>query len=191
MTGTTEARFFKTETAFRRWLEANHDRESELWVGYYKKASGKGGLTYREAVDQALCFGWIDGLTKSIDDDTYRQRFTPRKKNSTWSAVNIRRVGELKELGLMQPAGLRAFEERDPTKTGLYSFENSPEFEKSQEKTFRANKEAWDFFQAQPPGYKRSATWWVVSAKREETKQRRLAQLIEDSAAGRRIKQLA
>ena len=185
-------RFFASSDAFRKWLERNHDRKDELWVGLYKKASGKGGLTYREAVDQALCFGWIDGISKSIDDISYRQRFTPRRKGSIWSAVNIKRVGELTDQGLMHPSGVATFENRDRTKQGLYSFENEPRsLEEEQEKRFKANERAWGFFQAQPPGYKRNAIWWVVSAKRDETKQRRLATLIEDSAAGRRVKHLA
>lgn len=189
---TPAPRFFASADAFRKWLERNHDKKDELWVGLYKKASGKGGLTYREAVDQALCFGWIDGQSKSIDEISYRQRFTPRRKGSIWSAVNIKRVGELKQEGRMHPAGLHAFETRDPSKTGLYSFENEPQsLDKDQEKEFRRHKDAWEFFQAQPPGYKRNAIWWVVSAKRDETKQRRLTTLIEDSAAARRIKHLA
>ena len=189
---TPAPKFFASAAAFRKWLEKNHDKKAELWVGLYKKASGKGGLTYREAVDQALCFGWIDGQAKSIDDISYRQRFTPRRKGSIWSAVNIKRVAELQEEGLMHPAGLKTFETRDVTKTGLYSFENEPQsLDKDQEKQFRRHKAAWEFFQAQPPGYKRNAIWWVVSAKRDETKQRRLATLIEDSAAARRIKHLA
>ncbi|HJR45196.1 MAG TPA: YdeI/OmpD-associated family protein [Actinomycetota bacterium] len=191
MVADPKPRFFRTEAAFRKWLEANHGRKDELWVGFYKKASGKGGLTYKQAVDQALCFGWIDGLAKTIDDNAYRQRFTPRRKTSTWSAINIKRVGELKKLGLMHPAGLKAFQERDPRKTSQYSFENAPEFSAAQKKTFKANRKAWEFFQAQPPGYRRTATWWVVSAKKEETRDRRLSTLIEDSAAGRRIAQLA
>lgn len=182
-------RFFRTEAAFRKWLETNHDRKDELWVGFYKKASGKGGLTYKEAVDQALCFGWIDGKVQTVDEDSYRQRFTPRRKTSTWSAININRIGELEKLGLMHPAGLKAFEERDPAKTGQYSFENAPEFTAAQKKRFRANRAAWEFFQAQPPGYRRTVTWWVTSAKKEETRERRLNILIEDSAAGRRVPQ--
>ena len=188
MTDTTEARFFKTPEAFRKWLERNHDKKSELWIGFYKKASGKGGMVYPQALDQALCFGWIDGKVQRIDADTYRQRFTPRKKGSGWSQVNIKKVEELKKQGLMHPAGLRAFEQREPAN---YSFENDPAFTPEQEKKLRANKKAWEFFQAQPAGYKRNATWWVVSFKRQETRDNHLAQLIEDSAAGRRLKHLA
>lgn len=183
-----EARFFKTPAAFRKWLERNHDRKSELWVGFYKKASGKGGMVYPEALDQALCFGWIDGKVQRIDDEAYRQRFTPRKKGSGWSQVNIKKVEELNKQGLMHAAGLSAFEQREPAN---YSFEKEPAFTPEQEKKFRANENAWEFFQAQPPGYKRNATWWVVSFKRQQTRDAHLAQLIEDSAAGRRLKQLA
>ena len=182
-------RFFRTEAAFRKWLETNHDRKTELWVGFYKKASGKGGLTYKQAVDQALCFGWIDGKVQTVDEVSYRQRFTPRRKTSTWSAINIARVGELEKLGQMHRAGLKAFEERDPAKTGLYSFENDPAFTKAQLKAFKSSRAAWEFFQAQPPGYRRTVTWWVTSAKKEETRERRLNILIEDSAAARRVPQ--
>lgn len=184
-------RYFRTATEFRKWLEKNHDGAKELWIGIYKKASGSKGITYKDAVDVALCFGWIDGLSKSIDESSYMQRFTPRRPTSVWSAINIKRVQELKDLGLMHPAGEKAFLERDPSKTGLYSFENEPQsLEPAQEKRFRAKRKAWDFFQAQPPGYRRSAIWWVVSAKREDTRERRFATLVEDSAASRRVKHL-
>jgi uncharacterized protein YdeI (YjbR/CyaY-like superfamily) len=184
-------RFFRSSNEFRKWLETNHDKASEVFVGMYKKASGKKGITYKEAVDQALCFGWIDTTSKGIDDERYMQRFTPRRKGSIWSAVNIKRVGELTEQGLMHPAGLKTFETRDPTKQGLYSFENPlQKLPPAQEKRFKANKQAWRFFNDQPPGYRKTALWWVVSAKRDETKERRLQTLIEDSAAGRRLKHL-
>ena len=189
MSGEMEARFFKTPEAFRKWLERNHDKKSELWVGFYKKASGKGGMVYKESVDVALCFGWIDGKVQRIDEDCYRQRFTPRKKGSGWSQVNIKKVEELKKQGLMHPAGLKAFDQREPAN---YFFEkNDPRFTPEQEKKFRANQKAWEFFQAQPPGYKRHATWWVVGFKRQETRDSHLDQLIEDSAAGCRVKHLA
>lgn len=184
----SEAQHFKDAAAFRKWLERNHDRKPELWVGFYKKASGKGGMVYADALDQALCFGWIDGKVQRIDEERYRQRFTPRKKGSGWSQVNVKRVGELKKQGLMHPSGLRAFEQRQP---GHYSFENDPVFDRDQERKFKANRKAWTFFQAQPPGYRRNATWWVVGFKRRETRDSHLAQLIEDSAAGRRLKHLA
>lgn len=184
-------RFFRSSDEFRKWLEANHDTASEVYVGFYKKASGKKGISYKEAVDQALCFGWIDTTVKGIDEERYMQRFTPRRKGSIWSAVNIKRVGELTEQGLMHPAGLKTFQTRDPTKQGLYSFENPPQdLPPEQEKRFKANKAAWGFFNEQPAGYKRAAIWWVVSAKREETKERRIQTLIDDSEAGRRLKHL-
>lgn len=187
-TDAVKPRYFLSPADFRKWLEKNHDKAGELWLGIYKKASGKTGITYKEAVDVALCFGWIDGLTKGIDEASYMQRFTPRRAKSVWSAINLKRVQELKKLGLMHPAGEKAFRERDPSKTGLYSFENRPQkLPAAMEKRFRAKSNAWDFFESQPPGYKRAAIFWVISAKRDETKERRLATLIDDSAAGRRI----
>jgi uncharacterized protein YdeI (YjbR/CyaY-like superfamily) len=184
--------FFETPTAFRAWLEANHETASELWVGFHKKATGRPSMVWSEAVDQALCFGWIDGIRKRVDGDSYANRFTPRKPRSTWSNVNIEKVARLSEQGLMTPAGLRAFEARDPVKSGIYSFEQRPEtLPPAFEEQFRANADAWTFWQTQPPGYRRTATFWVLSAKRAATRQRRLATLIEDSAHGRRIGLLA
>ena len=179
--------FFRSRAAFRAWLEKYHDRKSELHVGFYKAASGKGGLTYKEAVDEALCFGWIDGITRSLGEEAWTIRFTPRRPRSNWSRININRVAELRKAGLMHEAGLKAFEGRDPSKDQSYSYENAmrkltPAFEKR----FKANKKAWGFWKAQPPGYVRTASWWVMSAKRDETRDRRLAKLIADSAAGRR-----
>ena len=189
-TRNVKPRYFRSGAEFRKWLEKNHDKVDELWVGIYKKDSGKKGITYKEVVDQALCFGWIDGLVKSVDDASYMQRVTPRRSKSVWSAINIKRVKELTAEGLMHPAGTKAFTERDPSKTGLYSFENRPEkLPPAFEKRFKAKKKAWEFFQAQPPGYRRIAIWWVTSAKRDDTKERRLQTLIDDSAAGRRLKQ--
>jgi uncharacterized protein YdeI (YjbR/CyaY-like superfamily) len=185
---TAQAIFFETQAEFRAWLEANHDKASELWLGIRKKGSGLPSVTYREAVDEALCFGWIDGLAKSMDATSYRQRFTPRRKGSIWSAINIARVGELTRLGRMHPAGLAAFRQRDPTKTNRYSFEQERvQFAAPYEALFRANEQAWAFFQAQPPSYRKPAIWWVMSAKRQETQEKRLATLIADSAEGRRI----
>ena len=163
----------------------------ELWVGFYKKNSGKSGITYMEAVDEALCFGWIDGIKKKVDDDSYTNRFTPRKARSNWSAVNIQRVGELSQLGRMHPAGLKAFDARDQEKTQLYSYEvrNRP-LDEMYEKSFMANKKAWDFFTAQAPSYQKVASWWVMSAKREETRLKRLTMLIKDSENGRRLAQV-
>lgn len=182
--------FFATPADFRRWFEKNHETESELLVGFYKRDSGRPSITWPESVDQALCFGWIDGVRKRIDDVSYTIRFTPRKRSSTWSAINIRRVEELKKLGLMQPAGLRAYEARSAEKSGIYAYENAPkELPPADDKKFRANRKAWEYFNAQAPSYRRVAIYWVMSAKREETRERRLALLIEDSAAGRRLAQ--
>lgn len=180
--------FFETPDDFRRWLERNHDKATELLVGFYKRGSGRPSITWPESVDQALCFGWIDGVRKRIDDVSYTIRFTPRKKSSNWSAINIRRVGELTKLGLMQPSGLRAFEQRTAAKSAIYEYENAPkQLPPADEKKFRANRKAWAYFTSQAPSYQRVAIHWVVSAKREETRARRLALLIEDSANGRRL----
>jgi len=182
----SEPLFFETPAEFRAWLEDNHDACTEVIVGFYKKGSGKPSLTWPEAVDQALCFGWIDGVRRSHGDDAYTNRFTPRRKGSNWSAINIKRAGELTELGQMTPAGLKAFEAR--TEAG-YSYEQraAAALDAEQEREFRANPAAWEWFQSRPPGYRRTAVYWVVSAKREETRRRRLATLIADSAAGRTI----
>lgn len=189
--GDVEVRYFPDAEAFRAWLQEHHDRVDELWVGYYKKATGKPSMTWPESVAQALCFGWIDGLRKSVDEERYRIRFTPRKRSSHWSAVNVKMFEDLRVQGLVHPAGEAAFAARDPDRTARASYEQkAPAFDAEQEAAFRANPEAWAFFQEQPPGYRRTATWWVVSAERPETRARRLATLIEDSAAGLRIKQL-
>jgi uncharacterized protein YdeI (YjbR/CyaY-like superfamily) len=184
-----KARFFAGPDEFRAWLEANHATEKELIVGFYKKHTGHRSMTWEQAVREALCFGWIDGLTRRIDDDRYCIRFTPRKPRSNWSAVNVRHVEELLRAGRMHPAGIAAFEARTPEKTGVYTYENrhKAKLDPEQEKQFRAHKRAWEFFQAQPPGYRQMAIFWVVSAKREETRARRLGTLIDDSAHGRRI----
>jgi uncharacterized protein YdeI (YjbR/CyaY-like superfamily) len=185
---TTKPRFFKTPADFRKWLEKNHETAAELWVGLYKKHTGKPSITWPEVVDQVLCFGWIDGIRKSIDPDSYMNRVTPRRKGSNWSAVNIKRVQELREAGLMTPAGERAFAERDARKVNQYSFERDhAEFSAAQQAAFRKNRKAWAFFQAQPPYYRKQMTWWVISAKQAATQERRLARLIADSAAGMRI----
>lgn len=158
---------------------------TELWVGFHKKNSGKRSITYPEALDLALIYGWIDGIRKTIDEASYTTRFTPRRRKSNWSLVNTRRVNELMTLGLMKPSGIQAFEQRDPKKTALYSSENRElELSKPLEKRFRANKPAWDFFRQQPQGYQRRAIFWVMSAKQEETRGRRLKQLMHDSARG-------
>ena len=174
--------FFRSASAFRRWLEKHHDAATELWVGFYKKHSGKRGISYQEAVDQALCYGWIDGIKKRVDDDGFTHRFSPRRAKSVWSAINSRRVKELQRLGLMMPAGVAAFERRDPARSGIYSFENPvASLPPLLERQFKASPKAWAFFHAQPPGYRRVAVFWVMSAKRDETRTRRLAQLVDAS----------
>ncbi|HEX7048787.1 MAG TPA: YdeI/OmpD-associated family protein [Longimicrobiales bacterium] len=183
-----ETHFFRTPAEFRAWLERHHATADELWVGFYKKTSGRPSLTWPESVDEALCFGWIDGIRKSIDEVSYRIRFTPRRPGSIWSTANIRRAQELIEAGRMQPAGLEAFAGRKEDRTRRYSFDQGVvELGEAYEAEFRANAKAWAFFEAQPPSYRRTATWWVISAKREETRRRRLATLIRDSEAGERI----
>jgi uncharacterized protein YdeI (YjbR/CyaY-like superfamily) len=181
-------RFFSSQSAFRTWLENHHNQVGELWVGLYRKESGKGGITYRQALDEALCFGWIDGLRKAVDGSSYTIRFTPRKADSIWSEVNTKRVQELTRLGRMQKPGLAAFKARDVKKARQYSYErNNCSFEAAHEKKFKASANAWEFFRGQAAWYQRTATWWVISAKREETRLKRLATLIEDSGKGRRI----
>jgi uncharacterized protein YdeI (YjbR/CyaY-like superfamily) len=183
-------KFFKTQSDLRKWFAAHHASESELSVGFYKKHSGKPSITWPQSVDEALCFGWIDGVRKSIDDVSYKIRFTPRKARSTWSTVNIKRAAELINEKLMQPAGLRAFEARQENRSGIYSYEQrSPELPVEYAKKLKQNQAAAKFFQAQTPSYRKAANWWVVSAKREETRLKRLATLIDLSAAGRTIPQ--
>ena len=180
--------FFATPAAFRKWLEKHHEREPELLVGFWKKDSGKPSITWPESVDEALCFGWIDGVRRRIDDESYSIRFTPRRKGSTWSAINIKRVAELKQFGRMHPAGLAAYEQRSDKKSGIYAYENAPRtLPDEMEKAFRANKKAWAYFNEQPPWYRRVSIYWVTNAKKEETRARRLETLIGDSAAGRRL----
>jgi len=185
------ATFFPTPNDFRHWLSEHHDEADELWVGFYRKATGKPTMTWPQSVDEALCYGWIDGLRKSIDEEAYQIRFTPRRRRSHWSTVNLGRVAALIDEKRMAPAGLTAYEAWDPENSRRYSFELSEaRFLAEQVAVFQAQPEAWTFWQAQPLGYQRQATWWVVSAKREETRARRLSTLIEDSANGLRIKQL-
>lgn len=182
-------KFFPSPADFRRWLERNHGSESELWVGFHKKGTVKPSITWPESVDEALCFGWIDGIRKTLDAESYVIRFTPRRSGSNWSLVNTRRAGELISSGLMQADGKRVFEARDPAKSGVYSFEQKTPatLTPAAKKRFMANKRAWKFFESQPPGYRNTAIRWVVSAKQEATRERRLAILIKDSAEGRRI----
>jgi uncharacterized protein YdeI (YjbR/CyaY-like superfamily) len=180
--------FFETPAALRRWLKSHHARSRELWVGFYKKGSGKPSVTYREALDEALAVGWIDGVRKSLDADGYVIRFTPRRRGSYWSRVNTARVHALRADGRMTPAGLAAFAARDETKTEKYSFErDSATFAPDEIRTFKANEDAWAFFESQPPGYRKLATFFVAGAKRAETRARRLATLIDDSARHLRI----
>jgi uncharacterized protein YdeI (YjbR/CyaY-like superfamily) len=180
--------FFATPADFRHWLEAHHTTAKELLVGFYKKDSGKPSITWPESVDQALCFGWIDGIRKRIDDVSYTIRFTPRKSGSIWSAVNIKRAQELIAEGLMRPAGLRAFEARTENRSGIYSYEQRPEaLDEPYATALKENPAAWEFFQSRPASYRRAAIWWVVSAKREETRLKRVRQLIEDSAKGQTL----
>jgi uncharacterized protein YdeI (YjbR/CyaY-like superfamily) len=183
--------FFKSPQEFYDWLEEHHESETEVYVGFHKTHTGKRAMSWSEAVDQALCFGWIDTRTNAIDEDRYMQRFTPRKPDSNWSKINVEKVAKLQEAGLMRPAGLAAFDKRTDERTGVYSFEReNASLPAEYEAQLRANPAAADYFDARPPWYRRTATHWVTSAKREETRRRRLAQLIEDSAAGLDIKPL-
>ena len=185
--------FFETPEQFRAWLEEHHESESELLVGFYKKGSGRPSITWPESVEQALCFGWIDGVRRSLGDDAYSIRFTPRKRTSNWSLVNVAKVEELTQRGMLAPAGLRAYEARSPERTGVYSSERSepavlpPEFESR----LRSHAAAAAWFDSRPPGYRKTAIHWVVSAKREDTRARRLQQLIDCSAEGRAVPPLA
>ncbi len=185
-------KFFPTLEDWRAWLEQNHASEQELWVGFYKRDSGRLSITWPESVDGALCFGWIDGVRKSIDAKSYKIRFTPRKPRSIWSAINMKRATELKGMGLMHAAGLAAFGKRDSNRSAIYAYEQrkTAKLPAEYEKQFRASKTAWRFFTSQPPWYQRTATYWVVSAKKEETRMKRLATLIEDSASHRSIAEL-
>jgi uncharacterized protein YdeI (YjbR/CyaY-like superfamily) len=184
--------FFETQSDFRKWLEKNHNKSTEIYVGYYKVGSGKQNLTWSQSVDEAICYGWIDGIRKSIDINSYFIRFTPRKPNSNWSTVNIKKVENLSMLRLMKPAGITAFHLRKEKKSGIYSYENeeiklSIEFEK----LFKSNKIAWSYFQSLPQSYKKPSIRWVMSAKRQATCVKRLEELIRDSEAGRKIKPLS
>ena len=180
--------FFATPVDFRDWLAAHHATADELWVGFYKKGSGRPSITWPESVDEALCYGWIDGLRRRLDDERYVIRFTPRRRGGIWSEVNTRRADELIAAGQMQPAGLAAYEARDPDKSQFYTYEARHQpLAPAYEAEFRADADAWAYWAAQPPHYRRGATHWVMSAKREETRRRRLATLIADSAVGRWI----
>jgi uncharacterized protein YdeI (YjbR/CyaY-like superfamily) len=188
-----KALFFATPEEFGAWLEEHHESESELLVGFYKKGSGKPSITWPQSVEQALRFGWIDGIRRSLGEESYTIRFTPRKPSSNWSKVNVATVERLKAEGSMAPAGLRAYEARREDRTGLYSFERrqAAELPPDFERRFQASRKAWEWFSSRPPGYRRTATHWVVSAKRDDTRRRRLETLIDCSAEGRKIPLLA
>jgi uncharacterized protein YdeI (YjbR/CyaY-like superfamily) len=184
----TKPTFFRTPAEFRQWLRKHHATAQELWVGFYKVGSGKPSITWPESVDEALCVGWIDGIRKNIDSESYKIRFTPRKKISTWSAINIGRVKVLTDEKRMQPAGLKAFEARRENRSGIYAYEQRPqEFDEPYLGLMKKNKAAWTYFLAQSPSYRRMLIWFVVSAKQEETRLKRLKRLIEACAAGRRL----
>ena len=184
-----EPTYFPTEADFRRWLEANHETAPELLVGFWKKSSGKPSIDWPQARDQALCFGWIDGVRRSLGEEAYTIRFTPRRKGSIWSKINVERYEALTAEGLMTPAGVRAYEE-NKHKSGLYAYENAlAELTAEENAQFRRNQAAWTDWEGRPASYRRSALYWITSAKRPETRAKRLAQLIEDSAAGRRLAQ--
>jgi uncharacterized protein YdeI (YjbR/CyaY-like superfamily) len=184
--------FFEAPAELRDWFDANHETASELWLGSYKKATGKPSVQWSDAVDEALCVGWIDSVRYSLDSERSAQRFTPRRKGSNWSAVNIAKMAELTAQGRMRPAGLAAFEARTDARSAVYSYEQRHDaaFAPDDEALFRADDGAWDWFQKRPASYRTAATYWVVSAKKPETRARRLATLIEDSAAGRTVKPL-
>jgi|ERR1043166_517148 uncharacterized protein YdeI (YjbR/CyaY-like superfamily) len=182
-------RFFKTPAAFRKWLAANHDKATELWVGFYKKDSGKPSITWPESVDEALCFGWIDGLRKSINAESYKIRFSPRKPGSVWSAVNIRNVERLIKEKRMQAAGLKAYAARKENRSAIYSYEQRPaELIEPYASEFKRHKPAWKFFQAQPPYYRKTMTWFILSAKQDSTRLMRLQTLIEASSNKQRLR---
>ncbi len=180
--------FFRTPSNFRAWLEKNHEAATELWVGFYKKDSGKPSITWPESVDEALCFGWIDGIRKRVDEISYMIRFTPRRRGSIWSAINIKRASELQKQKRMRPAGLKAFAARIENKSGVYSYEQRrAELEEPYSSRLKRNKSAWDFFQAQPPSYRKMMSWYILSAKTEETRSRRFEKLMKASASRKRL----
>jgi len=183
-------KFFRTPADFGTWLEKNHATATELWVGFFTKDSGKTSITWPDSVDQALCFGWIDGIRKRVDEISYQIRFTPRRRGSIWSATNIKRAHELVRQKQMQPIGLKAFAARIENKSGIYSYEQrSTELRQPYARLLKKNKAAWNFFQTQPPSYRRMIGWWIISAKKEQTRMARLAKLISESAKGKRLLQ--
>jgi uncharacterized protein YdeI (YjbR/CyaY-like superfamily) len=184
--------FFRTAAEFRRWLRKHHDTASEVMVGFYRKASGKGGITYAEALDEALCFGWIDGVRRKLDDDSYTNRFSPRRPRSNWSDVNIKRVGELMAEGRMAAPGKKAFAARDAAREAKYSYERRiTELDPESRREFRRRPTAWKFFEAQPPSYRRLICNYVMSAKKDETRRRRLDRVVAVSGALKRLNLLA
>ncbi len=186
----SEPKFFREPSRFRAWLQKNHATQKELLVGFHKKGSGEASITWPQSVDEALCFGWIDGIRRRIDDSSYSIRFTPRRPGSIWSKVNITRAEALIEEGRMQAAGLAAYKCRKENKSGIYSYEKrKPQLEEPYAGLLKRKKKAWEFFQGQPPSYRKAVSWWIVSAKREETRLRRLDQLVECSRQGVRIPQ--
>jgi uncharacterized protein YdeI (YjbR/CyaY-like superfamily) len=185
-------RFFATPAEMRDWFDANHETADELWLGQYKKASGRPSVSWSDAVDEALCVGWIDGQLQRIDENSHAQRFTPRRKGSNWSAINVAKVGVLTGQGRMRPAGIRAFEARTDARTAVYSYERPiQELTEDEEARLRADRVAWDDWQARAPSYRRAVTHWITSAKQAATRERRLSALIDDSRAGRTVKLLA
>ncbi|MFA7419749.1 MAG: YdeI/OmpD-associated family protein [Melioribacteraceae bacterium] len=180
--------FFAKQSEFRKWLKENHKKETEVLVGYYKVASGKPSITWSQSVDEALCFGWIDGVRRSIDSESYYNRFTPRRPNSNWSAINIKKVEMLIENGLMQPAGLEAFNKRKEEKSKVYSFENeAKKLPPQYEKQFKVNKKAWEYYTSQAPSYQKMVAHWINSAKQEKTRLTRLEKAITESEKQKRI----
>ena len=181
-------KFFRTPADLRTWLEKNHATATELWVGFYKRGSGKPSITWPESVDQALCFGWIDGVRKRVDEISYQIRFTRRRRGSIWSAINIKRAEELVRQKQMRPTGLEAFAARIENKSGIYSYEQrSTELSQPYATLLNKNKTASNFFKKQPPSYRKMIGWWIISAKKEETRMARLAKLIRESAKGKRL----
>jgi uncharacterized protein YdeI (YjbR/CyaY-like superfamily) len=187
-----DVQYFSSAAALRDWFEANARTATELWLGQYRKSTGKPSLSWSEAVDECLCVGWIDGVRYTIDDERFAQRLTPRRPGSNWSAINVAKVASLTEQGRMRPAGIAAFEARRPEKTGVYSYEReAAALEPDELAALQGDAAAWAFWERQPPSYRRTATFWVTSVVRPETRARRLATLIADSAAGRRVAPLA
>jgi uncharacterized protein YdeI (YjbR/CyaY-like superfamily) len=185
---TQTATFFKTQDEFRKWLEINHNKEEELIVGFYKVNSGEPSMNWSQSVDQALCFGWIDGIRKSIDKKSYSIRFTPRRSTSIWSTINIKKIEALSKAGLMKPAGLKAFSLMTENKSGIYSHENDTLFlDSNYELQFKENQKAWNFFMKQAPSYKKTIIHWIMSAVQEKTRQSRLERTIKISEQQKRI----